>query len=120
MSEGFVYVQPNDANTIKTLPSLSNHELWELFIERGVHEPTSESLVSKFDVWLHSKGRLFYRLKPGKVVRDSADNFLCRDTNDSIHVMGTHDIEDGIVSAPDVFENSHSIDVCDLWDEMKK
>jgi hypothetical protein len=51
MSEGFVYVQPDDCNTVKTLPSLSNRELWELLGERGVHTPSSAAaLISRFDL----------------------------------------------------------------------
>lgn len=117
MEEG-QFVQSNDANRFKPLPSLSNEELWELMGERGADTNSVDALVSKFDVWIHNKGKLYFRMKPNATFHgDSMGMFPLRgDYGDKVHVMQTHyRNEDGSLKDLDnVFEISHSIDLCDL------
>lgn len=116
-------VQTSDANVRKELPSLSNAELWQLFGERDVHIHSAQALVAKFDVFLHSNGRLFFRMKPDVTIHgDTMGMFPLRaDYGDKIHVMTTHRRRpDGsLADLDDYFEISHSIELSELADALR-
>ena len=104
-------VQSDEANTVKELPSLSNEDLWHFCGERGVYSQSPKHLLSCFDVFYHSKGNLYYRMKlrknrevipstepdqtsgffHGVVFHDPMGAFMDRkETKDEVAIMSTH------------------------------
>lgn len=96
-------------------PSLTNEQLFEFFLERGVHCKGVNDFVSKFDILHHENGILFYRLKEniGSSFLDK-DTFLRRDERgDDVVFMSTHDQDD---KRPfDILENSGSLPLSEAY-----
>jgi hypothetical protein len=59
----FYLVQPDDNNSIKALPSMTNDELYDHLGHAGVFSESKRMLLTCFDVFVHHEGRLYYRMK---------------------------------------------------------
>jgi hypothetical protein len=59
----FHFVQPDDNNSIKALPSMTNDELYDHLGHAGVFSESKRMLLTCFDVFVHHEGRLYYRMK---------------------------------------------------------
>lgn len=99
------YIQ---ANKEAELPNLINQEIWQFIGDRGVYCASPDHMLSNFDVFVHSSGNLFYRMKLKKDVLpvnsktcstffegvefyDPMECFISRTVGgDEVNIMPTH------------------------------